>query len=127
MYLVLFLAIVATPQLVNGSENIVYSVYKELDLGRPGETPRKDYYVSMGSAQGVHIGSILTVSRRMATYDLISEKLYKEVIFPIAKIKVIHAERSVAIGRLQKMLPPEETPTISPLAIMVGDLVSAGD
>jgi hypothetical protein len=108
-------------------EFIVYSIYRALDLGNPGEVPQKDFFVNMGTRQGVRTGATLQVLRRTATYDLTSQKLYKDVQFPIAKLKVIHAEPNAAIARLDQMLPPEKTPAISPRAVMVGDLVRSGD
>jgi hypothetical protein len=106
-----------------GAEFVVYSVYRGLDLGNPGETPLKDYFVNMGSAQGVREGMKLEVIRRVSTYDLASQKLYKDVSFPFATLKVIHVENNAAIARLDKLAPAEQTPTMSVRAIMVGDLV----
>lgn len=102
---------------------IVYSVYQTVDLGNPGETISKDYYVNMGSAQGLRPGSILEVARKTSTYDLTSEKLYKDVSFPIGKLKVLHVEGQVAIARLDAMYAEDKTPAISPRSVMVGDLV----
>jgi hypothetical protein len=103
---------------------VVYSVFKPLDLGNPGETPPpKDYYVNMGAAQGIHPGSQLEVSRRISTYDLLSEKLYQDVTFPIARLKVIHVENNAAICRMDKILSAEKTPGTSIRAVMVGDVV----
>jgi hypothetical protein len=116
-------SIVALPNESDAADYTVYSVYKALDLGNPGEVPQKDYYVNMGKQQGVHDGSVLEVVRKVSTYDLLSEKLYREVSFPIAKLKVIHTESNAAIARVQKMLPPDKTPAITPRAVMVGDRV----
>jgi hypothetical protein len=102
---------------------VVYSVYKELDMGNPGETPQKDFYVNLGSAQGVRAGSKLEVLRRLSSYDLQTEKLYKEVTFPIAHLKIIHVEPNAAIARLDKMLAADKTPAMTPRAVMIGDLV----
>lgn len=115
--------IVVLPSHVSADEFTVYSVYKALDLGNPGETPQKDYYVNMGRTQGIHEGSVLEVMRRNPTYDVVAEKLYKDVTFPIAKLKVIHVEPGASIARLEKMLAVEKTPAITPRAVMVGDLV----
>jgi hypothetical protein len=79
-------SIVALPNKSSAADYTVYSVYKALDLGNPGETPEKDYYVNMGKTQGVHDGSVLEVTRKISTYDLLSEKLYKDVSFPIARL-----------------------------------------
>jgi hypothetical protein len=113
----------AAPKLGLAADFVVYSVYKGLDMGNPDEKPQKDYYVNMGSAQGLHAGSKLEVMRRVATYDLLSEKLYKDVTFPIAQMKVIHVENNAAICRLDKVLPPEKMPAVANPSVMVGDVV----
>jgi len=102
---------------------VVYSVYRGLNLGNSDEMPEKDFYVNMGAAEGLHEGSELEVFRRLSTYDLMSEQLYKDVVFPIALVKVIHVEPRAAIARLDKMLPLDKTPSISPRAVMIGDIV----
>ncbi|MFN7685365.1 MAG: hypothetical protein ACK5QT_08140 [Oligoflexia bacterium] len=113
------------PTTATAADAVVYSVHRGVDMGNPGEIPSKDYYINMGVQQGVRKGSVLEVSRKLATYDLLSEKLYKEVVFPIATLKVIHAESGVAIARLDKMISPDQAPSFSPRAIMVGDLVTS--
>lgn len=105
------------------ADAIVYSIYRGVDLGNPGEAPLKDFYVNVGSSQGVREGSVLEVLRKVPTYDLLTEKLYKDVIFPIARIRVIHVEQSAAVARLERMLPTDRTPSITPRAIMIGDFV----
>ncbi len=119
------LGVLGLPRHLGAADYVVYSVYKELDLGFPGDSPQKDFFVNMGTAQGVRIGAALKVYRRVSTYDLMSEKLYRDVSFPIARLKVIHAENNAAICRLDKMLPVASTPAFSPRAVMVGDLVEA--
>jgi hypothetical protein len=131
LWMILILAIAGTivglPSIAGAQDYTIYSVYKSLDLGNPGETQQKDFYVIMGRAQGVREGTVLEVSRKSYSYDLVSEKLYKEVTFPIAKLKVIHVEPNVAIARLDKMLSPEKTPAITPRAVMIGDVVKVSE
>ena len=115
--------ILAIPGEGRAAEFVIYSVYRGMDLGNPGESPQKDYYVNIGTAQGITPGATLEVSRRMATYDVMSEKLYKDITFPIAQLKVIHAESNAAVARLEKMVPADKMVSISPIAVMVGDLV----
>lgn len=102
---------------------VVYSVFKPLDLGNSNETPQKDFYVNMGSSQGVRVGASLDVLRRISTYDLLNEKLYQDVTFPIGRLKVIHVENNAAICRLEKILTSDQTPETNNRAVMVGDLV----
>jgi hypothetical protein len=115
--------ILSIPSEAHSAEFVVYSVYRALDMGNPGEAPQKDFHVNIGSAQGVRVGTTLEVMRRTSTYDLITEKLYKDITYPIARLKVIHAENNAAVARLDKMLPADKTPALMPNAVIVGDLV----
>ena len=74
-------------------------------MGADGENPPKDYYVNMGTQNGVSKGSVLEVIRRMSTYDVENQQVYQDMSYPIARITIIHAEKDVAVGRLQQMLP----------------------
>ncbi len=105
------------------AEFVVYEVHQSLSLGGTNERPPKEYYVNLGSESGVRAGDILQVSRRASTYDLLSQQFYRDVVFPIARMRVIHADLGASICRLEKFLPAESTPTVSPKAIFVGDLV----
>ena len=110
--------------LSSGAEDaFIYSVYKGIDLGNPNEILQKDFYVNLGTNQGVHEGTILEVSRKTPSYDLTTEKLYKDLVFAFAKLKVIHAEKDASIARIEKFYPSEVTPVIVPKAVIVGDLV----
>jgi hypothetical protein len=109
---------------VGGSADfVVYSVYQSVNLGNPSEVTRKDYYVSVGYMHGVKKGSVLEVMRRIPTFDLANEHLHREMIFPIARIKVIHVESKTAIARLEKLLSEDQSPAATPQGIMVGDVV----
>lgn len=102
---------------------IIYSVYKGIDLGNPNETVEKDFFVNLGTNQGIEIGTVLEVARKSPSYDLTTEKLYKDLIFPFALIKVIHAEKDASIARLEKLYPANKTPVITPRSVIVGDFV----
>jgi hypothetical protein len=101
----------------------VLNVSTQLMMGDPGEKKRKDFTINAGTQQGIQSGSELTVFRRRPSYDLIRNRLYQDVTFPIAVIRVIHSEANVSIARLEKILPEDETPLLIPSSIMVGDLV----
>ncbi len=104
-------------------EFIVYGVFSSLNMGFPGEKTYKDFYLNMGARHGLVPGKKVKIYRRMATYNLVSKKLQKDVTFPIAELELIHVESNIAIGRLVTMGDKEKTPVISPYGIMVGDLV----
>ena len=115
---------VAAPQPLQAEAvHNIYSIYRPIDLGFPGENTPRDYFVNMGANQGVKPGAKLRVLRKAATYDVANQKAFKDMIFPIALLKVIHVESNAAIARLAEYAPVEATPAFSPRAVMVGDLV----
>jgi hypothetical protein len=122
-----FLASVATwvltPTALSDETAIVYSVFKGIDLGNPNEMVQKDYFINLGTNQGIRVGTVLEVARKSPSYDLTTEKLYKDLIFPFARIKVIHAEKDAAIARLEKLYPEDQTPVLTPRSVIVGDMV----
>lgn len=119
----ILLSIVTLPNSGNAAEFTVYSVYQHLDLGNENEKPQKDYYINMGTEHGLRKGSIVTVIKRVPTYDAVSEKLYREMAFPYARMKIVHAEQNLSVARVEKFLPMETVPAVNPQAIMVGDIV----
>jgi hypothetical protein len=122
VYAALELCLLSSP-IARAAEFTIYNVYRGLSLGNPDEIVQKDFYVNMGTLNGIREGSILEVMRKVSSFNLLNEQLYKDVVFPIARIKVIHVEAAVAVARLEKMLPAENTPAVTPRAIMVGDVV----
>ncbi len=102
---------------------IVYSVFKGVDLGNPNDLLQKDYFINLGTNQGIKVGTVLEVARKSPSYDLTTEKLYKDLIFPFAQVKVIHAEKDASIARLEKLYPMDKTPVLIPRSVIVGDLV----
>lgn len=124
---VLFLItlIIAAP-LAQAKDAVVYGVYTALKMGDEKEVAQKDYYISIGSRQGVSRGAKVKVYRKISTHDLIAKKLQTDIEFPIAEIKIIHVDEEASVGRLVRMLPPDETPAGSPGAILVGDRIALG-
>ena len=104
---------------------VVYSVYRGINFGNPGENPEKDFYINVGRVNGARVGEVLEVWRKTPTYDLTTEKLFTDVTFPIARIKLIHVDEKASIARLEKMMPEAQTPAIVPNAVMIGDIVRA--
>lgn len=119
------IALLAPP--AEAGEAMVYSVYKGIDLGNSGGSSEKDFFVNLGTNQGVKTGTLLEVARRTPTYDLTTEKLYKDLLFPFARMRVIHAERDASIARIEKFYPTDKTPVVVPRAVIVGDLVRPVD
>jgi hypothetical protein len=91
-----------------------------------GQEIFRDVYVNMGTDQGIKVGSLLEASRVVTTVDEINQRTGRNISFPIAKLKVIHAEGNVAVARVVEMTKPELTPNGTYTNVMVGDQVDLG-
>ncbi|MBI3535415.1 MAG: hypothetical protein HY072_08050 [Deltaproteobacteria bacterium] len=122
---IIFILLLFQP-LALSEDFVVYNVQKALSFGND-EVLEKDYFINMGHQNGLRVGSILDVYRKISSYDVRTEKLYLNVTFPFARLKVIHVENQLAIARLEKFLPPEKTPVFFPPGVMAGDIVKKAE
>jgi len=109
--------------LSDDEEPFIYGTYGSLNMGNAGEVTHRDFYITLGSKQGIKVGNHIEVLRKIPTHDLLNRRLQKDMIFPIATLKVIHVEQTASIARVDKVYPDESTPAITPHAVMVGDVV----
>ena len=107
----------------SSDDSVIYGTYAAISMGNPGEVIRRDFYLTLGSKEGGKVGSRIEVYRKIPTHDLMARKLQKDMMFPIATLKIIHVEHTASIARLEKITAEETTPAITPRAVMVGDLV----
>jgi hypothetical protein len=101
----------------------VYEVFRSIDLGESDRPPPKEFFVNMGSLQGLKKGSVLDVYRKIASFDNLTEKLGGEHMIPVGRIKVIHTDERTAIARIDRYVSLEQEPALLPQSIMIGDLV----
>jgi hypothetical protein len=106
-----------------GAETFVYNIIRGVDFGNPGEVPHRDYYINLGTSQGIRAGDEVEVLRRVPSYDATNQKIYRDITFAIARLKVIHSESNASIARLDEMIDPAKVPVLEPHAVMLGDLV----
>ena len=120
---VMSLVLVISSVSAEAREFNVYNVASTLPMGEPGEVKVQDYYVNMGSRHGLKKGDRLEALRRVPSYDMIDQEFSRDLLFPIAVLRILHIQSNAAICRLEKMLPARDRPTISPSSVMVGDYV----
>ncbi len=107
---------------LHAGEFKVYGVKTEFPM-EDGQALFKDVYVSMGTNQGIKAGSQLVAYRMVTTTDDLSQKSSTQLNFPVAKLRVIHAEATAAVARVTEIFPPSVTPLSAYTNVMVGDAV----
>lgn len=106
-------------------DHLIYSVGEELPMGEENEITKKNYYLNIGSNQGVSEGTILDVYRvisKMNPYDNKKRINYK---VKVGELKVIHSEDEASIG-ITELLKTDipTTPMFDISNFMIGDHIN---
>jgi hypothetical protein len=77
----------------------------------------------MGIEDGVKVGAVLVVYRKVPVLDIYRNKAQADLISPVAQIRIIHAQNSLSIARLVKVVDQKRVPILGQAAVLVGDRV----
>ena len=105
-----------------GKEFNIFDVRKNIPLNDE-EPVYHDYYINMGIEDGIKVGNKLLVYRKTPVLDIYRNKAQADLIAPVAQLKIIHAQNSLSIARVLKVVDASRVPVQSQMAVMVGDRV----
>jgi len=123
MKLLLVFALSVLSFLAYGQDFVIYSVAQEVPMKNNTPPPPKNFFVNLGTNQGVKPGTILNVARMISETDPFKAHQRYNHQVKIGELKVIHSEdeSSIAVAvdydAQASGLSPEYT------ALMIGDLV----
>ncbi len=100
----------------------IFEVRKTLAMSDDDPVYR-DFYVNGGSEVGLSVGAIMTVRRRLPLYDSYQNRSAGDLDLRVARVKVIHVQRGLAVVRLHSEFSREQTPLLEDNFIMVGDMI----
>jgi hypothetical protein len=100
----------------------IFSVQKSLPLD-PKEPVYHDYYIDGGSDEGLQIGQLVTVVRRIPMHDVTRNKPLGDMHLPVAKLKIIYAQRGSSVARVVSLYSDQKRPIVDYNSVMVGDKV----
>lgn len=103
---------------------IIYSISHEIPMENTFEELKKNYYINMGSTQGVQKGTVLKVFRTISRQDPYENKKRFEYSVPIGKLEVIHSEGKAAIAVGKNLVDENGSPLFEVRNFMVGDQVA---
>ena len=93
-------------------------------MGKEGEIIRKNYYINMGSGQGVKKDSVLDVHRIVSVQNPYDNKKRVNYKVKIGELKVLHSSDEASIAMVNEYEKEDETPIFELPQFMVGDHVS---
>lgn len=102
------------------AELTVFDVRRSLPMS-DGEKIFRDYYINGGSEAGLSVGMVVTVQRRVPLYDNYSNHSAGDLDLKVAKIKIIHVQKGLAVARLHGEFTRDNAPLLEDNFIMIGD------
>jgi hypothetical protein len=106
-----------------GRSHVIFSMTQDLSMGEDNEVIRKNYYVNMGSGQGLKKDSVLNVFRIISVQNPYDNKKRVNYKIKIGELKVLHTSDDAAIAMVNKY-ETEKTPILELPQFMIGDHVS---
>jgi len=121
---VIILSALTLPLSSWGRSYLIYSVAQDLPMGTDSQVIKKNFYVNMGSNQGVKKGTLLSVYRIISVLDPYENKRRTNFKVKIGELKVLHTNDEAAITITHKMNSDEESPVLDLDKFIVGDHVA---
>ncbi len=123
MKLLILLSTLLISQSIAAKSYVIFSMAQDLPMGLENEVIRKNYYVNIGSGQGVKKDSILNVFRIISIQNPYDNKKRVNYKVKIGELKVLHSSDEASIAMV-KEYRKEETPIFELEQFMIGDHVS---
>jgi hypothetical protein len=124
IFKVIILSALTLPLSSWGRSYLIYSVAQDLPMGTDSQVIKKNFYVNMGSNQGVKKGTLLSVYRIISVLDPYENKRRTNYKVKIGELKVLHTNDEAAITIAHKMNADEESPVLDLDQFIVGDHVA---
>ncbi len=105
-------------------DHLIFSVAEDLPMGYENEVLRRNYYVNIGSNQGVTKGTLLTVYRIVSKSNPYDNKKRVNYHIPIGQLEVLHAEDESAVTTTKELYKAANDPIFDISNFMIGDHVS---
>ena len=119
----IILLFVFTATMSLARDYVVFSIAQDLPMDNEETKIKKNYYINMGSQQGIQKGSLLDVYRVISRLDPYENKKRYNFKVKIGEIKVLHTEENSSIATLNRINISDEDPLFEVENIMIGDHV----
>lgn len=105
-------------------DRVIFSVSKDIPMGFDNEIIRTNYYVNIGTNQGVKNGTLLDVFRIISKQNPYDNKKRVNYKVKIGELKVLHSEENAAIAMIENKSATINDPILEVEGFMIGDNVS---
>jgi hypothetical protein len=119
--LILFLSLISLSSYARNY--VIFSIAQDLPMGYENEVIKKNYYINMGSSQGIKKESLLDVFRIISIQNPYDNKKRVNYKVKIGELKVIHSSEDASIAEV-KSYEKEKIPIFELNQFMIGDHVA---
>lgn len=110
-------------QSIYAKSYVIFSMAQDLPMGFDNEVVRKNYYINMGTGQGVKKDSIIDVFRIVSVQNPYDNKKRVNYKVKIGELKVLHSSEEAAIAMVNEY-EKEDVPIFELNQFMIGDHVA---
>ena len=118
------LLLVLTSFQLFAEDHVIYAIDQDIPMGYENEIIKKNFYVNMGSNQGLKEGTVLEVHRTVSNLNPYNNKSRINYSVKIGEIEVLHEQENAAITQLKDLAVGKNTPLFEINNLMIGDKVS---
>lgn len=123
MKFIVFLFSLFLSQSLLARSYVIFSMAQDLPMGLENEIVRKNYYINMGTGQGLKKDTVVDVFRIVSVQNPYDNKKRVNYKVKIGELKILHSSPDAAIATPKKY-ETEDTPIFEMNQFMVGDHVA---
>ena len=123
MKLIIFLFALLSSFSIHARSYVIFSMSQDLPMGFDNEVLRKNYYINIGSSQGVKKDTILDVFRIISILNPYDNKKRVNYRVKVGELKVLHSSTEASIAIVSEY-EKEDVPIFELNQFMIGDHVA---
>ena len=101
----------------------IIQISRKLRLSPKEPLPEKEFYIDLGSRDGIREGDILSVGRKVPVVDATHGADWHLLQTDLGELKVILVGETLSLARVQRVREPAELPPVDYTQFMLGDEV----
>ena len=111
---------------IQSKNYFIYSIDHQLPTGEFGtsQLPQKNFYLNIGTLQGVEEGTVLVVRRKVSKNNKFQNNKEYTFHIKVGLIKVIQANENSSIAITEKYSKDDDYPFTEYQSVMLGDEVA---
>ena len=99
----LFLLLISISSSAYSKDYIIYSIDQEVPSGKKDEVIKKNFYLNIGSIQGISNGDLVNVYRRISKSNPYENNKQHQYSLKVGQLRIIHTQEYASIGILEKL------------------------